>query len=118
MRADHRADAVFEGRDDPPAVGVVFRVGRKDHREIEVEPHRVAPDLHVALFQDVEEPDLNLGGQVGELVDAENAAVGSGNQAEMHRQSRWRDNGPSACLIMSTSPIKSAMVTSGVASFS
>ena len=84
MRADHRADAVLERRHDPSAVGVVFRVGREDHRQIEVQPHRVAADLHVPLFEDVEEPDLNLGGQVGELVDAEDAAVGARNQAEMH----------------------------------
>ena len=83
MRID-RADAVFERRDDPAAVGVVFRVGREDHAKIEVEPHRIPADLHVPLFEHVEEPDLNLGGQVGQLVDAEDAAIGARNQAEMH----------------------------------
>ena len=94
MRADHRADAVLERRDDPAAVGVVLRVGREDHAEVEVEPHRIAADLHVPLFEHVEQADLDLGGQVGQLVDAEDArgwSAGSGRNAS---SARSRDSGP------------------------
>ncbi len=86
MGANDRADSILERRDDPAAVGVVFGVGRKDHAEIEVEPHRIPTDLHVALFKDVEKPDLDLGGEIGQLVDAENAAVGARDQPEVHGQ--------------------------------
>ena len=85
MRID-RADAVLERRDDPAAVGVVFGVGGEDHAEVEVQPHRIAADLHVALFEHVEQADLDLGAQVGQLVHAEDAAVGARDQAEVHRQ--------------------------------
>ena len=86
MRADDRADAVLERRDDPAAVGVVLGVGREDHADVEVQPDRVAADLHVALFEHVEQADLDLGGEVGQLVDAEDAAVGARDQAEVHGQ--------------------------------
>ena len=85
MRID-RADAVLERRDDPAAVGVILGVGREDHADVEVEPDRVAADLDVALLEHVEQADLDLGGEVGQLVDAEDAAIGARNQAEVHRQ--------------------------------
>ena len=86
MRADDRADPVLERRDDPAAVGVVLGIGREDHAEVEVEADRVAADLDVALLEHVEQADLDLGSEVGQLVDAEDAAVGARNQAEVHGQ--------------------------------
>ena len=81
-----RADAVLERRDDPAAVGVVLGVGREDQADVEVEADRVAADLDVAFFQDVEQADLDVGGEVGQLVDGEDAAVGARDQAEVHRR--------------------------------
>ena len=84
MRADDRADAVLERRDDAAAVRVILRVGAKHHAYVEGQPHGEAADLHVPLFEHVEQADLNLRAQVGQLVHAEDAAVRAGNQAEVH----------------------------------
>ncbi len=84
VRADDGADAVFEGGDDAAAVGVVFGVGGEDHANIEVEADGVAADLDVAFFEDVEEADLDFGGEVGEFIEGEDAAVGAGDEAEVH----------------------------------
>jgi len=46
----------------------------------------VAPDLHVALFEHVEQPDLDALGQVGKLVDGEDAAVDPRDQAVVQGQ--------------------------------
>ena len=46
----------------------------------------IAADLDVALFEHVEQADLDLGREVGQLVDAEDAAVGARDQAEVHGQ--------------------------------
>ena len=85
MRAHHRADPVLERSDDPAPVGVVFGIGREHHADVEVEPDRIAADLDIALLEHVEQAHLDLGGEVGQLVDAEDASVGAGNQAEVHR---------------------------------
>ena len=86
VRADLRAEAVLERRDDAAAVGVVLRVGAGDHVEVERQPDLVAADLDVALLHDVEQADLDALGQVGQLVDAEDAAVGARDQAVVDRQ--------------------------------
>ena len=78
VRADLRAEAVLEGRDDAAAVRVVLGIGGGDHEHVEVQAHLVAADLHVALFHDVEETDLDALGEVGQLVDGEDAAIGPG----------------------------------------
>ena len=41
----------------------------------------VAPHLHVALLEHVEQADLDALGQVGQLVDGEDAPVGARHQA-------------------------------------
>jgi hypothetical protein len=78
---------------------------------------RVAADLDVALLQDVEQADLDLGREVGQLVDAEDPRLARGIRPKCIVSSLERYR-PSACLIMSISPMRSAIVTSGVASFS
>jgi hypothetical protein len=81
--------------------------------------HRVAFDLDVAFLEDVEQADLDLAGEVGQLVHREDAAVRPRQQAVVHRQLVAELQARSrAALIGSTSPRMSAMVTSGVASFS
>src|SRR4029079_18663309 len=53
-------------------------------QDVQRQPHRVAFDLDVAFLHDVEQADLDLAAQVGQLVDGEDAAVGPGQQAEVH----------------------------------
>ena len=50
------------------------------------QPDRVALDLDVPLLEDVEQPHLNAAGEVGQLVDREDAAVGPRQQPVVHRQ--------------------------------
>ena len=47
--------------------------------------HRVAANLHVALFQDVEQADLHQLVQLGQLVHGEDAAVHPRDQAKVQR---------------------------------
>ena len=77
VRADLRAEAVLERRDDAAAVRVVLGVGRRDEHDVEREADLVAADLDVALLEHVEQTDLDALGEVGELVDREDAAVGA-----------------------------------------
>ena len=78
------ADAVLERRDDLAARGVVLGVGAEDEGDVEREADGVALNLHVAFLHDVEERDLDFAGEVGQLVDGEDAAVGAGQQAVVH----------------------------------
>ena len=84
--ADLAAEAVLQRRDDAAAVGVVLRVGAGDEHHVERQADLVAADLHVALFEHVEQADLDALGEVGDLVDGEDAAVGARHQAVVQRQ--------------------------------
>ena len=84
--ADLGAVAVLERRDDAAAVRVVLRVGGGDDQHVERQADAVAADLDVALFHDVEQADLDALGEVGQLVDAEDAAVVARDQAVVDRQ--------------------------------
>ena len=86
MRRHLGADAVFERRDDLAARGVVFGVGREDEHHVEGQADGVALNLHVALLHDVEEADLNLAREVGQLVDGEEPAVGARQKAVVDGQ--------------------------------
>ncbi len=79
-------DAVFERRNDFAARRVVFRIGREHQHDVELQANRVALHLNIALLQDVEEPHLNLAGQIGQFVDGEDAAIGARQQAIVHGQ--------------------------------
>ena len=82
--ADFAADAVFEGGDDLAAGGVVLGVGGEDDGYVEGEADGIALNLDVAFLHDVEERYLDFSGEVGDLVDGEDAAVGAGEQAVVH----------------------------------
>ena len=75
------AIAVFERGNDAAPVGVVLRVGGGDDEHIQGHTDAVALDLDIAFLHQVEQADLDALGQVGEFVDAENAAVGAGDEA-------------------------------------
>ena len=86
VRPHLRAEAVLERSDDAPAVRVVLGVRRGDDQEVERQPHQVAADLDVALLHDVEEPHLDALGEVGQLVEDEDAAVRPREQPVVDRQ--------------------------------
>ena len=81
VRADLRTEPVLERRDDAAAVRVVLGVGGRDEQHIERKADLVTADLHVALFEHVEQADLDALGEVGQLVDREDAAVGARHHA-------------------------------------
>ena len=83
---DLGADAVFQRRNDLSARRVVFRVGGKDQHHIQRQPDRITLNLHVAFLHDVEESDLNLAGEIRQLVDREDAAISARQQPVMNRQ--------------------------------
>ena len=106
MRPDLGADPVLERGDDLAPRGVVLRVRREEEEDVEYEADGESLDLDVPLLEDVEEPDLDLAREVGKLVEREESAVRPRKEPEVDRQ------------LGSTSPMRSATVTSGVASFS
>ena len=66
-----------------PAVGVVLGVGAGDDEHVERQPQHVAADLDVALLHDVEHRHLDALGEVGQLVDRDDAAVAARDEAEV-----------------------------------
>ena len=59
-------------------------MAREDDGYVERQTDGVALNLHIAFLHDVEERDLDLAGEVGQLVDGEDAAVGARQQAVVH----------------------------------
>src|SRR5205807_3408640 len=86
MRAHLRSESVLERCDDAAARGVVFWVRARDHEQVERQAHAIAADLHVLLFHDVEQADLDPFREVGQLVDAEDSTVGAWQQPVMDGQ--------------------------------
>ena len=72
---------VFERRDYAAPVRVVLRVGAGDEHHVQREHDAVSLYLDVALLHEVEEADLDALGEVWQLVDAEDAAVGSRDES-------------------------------------
>ena len=81
-----RTEAILERCDDAAARRVVLGVGARDDEKVERQSHAVAANLHVLLFHDVEQTDLDALGQVRQLVDAEDAAVRARQQAVVDGQ--------------------------------
>jgi hypothetical protein len=86
VRHDLRADAVLQRRDDLAARRVVLGVRREDEQHVQRQADRVAFDLDVAFLHDVEQADLDLAGEVRQLVDGEDAAVRARQQAVVDGQ--------------------------------
>ncbi len=84
--ADLGAVAVFERRDDAPAVRVVLRVGGRHDEHVQRQPDAVAADLYVALLHYVQQPHLDALRQVGQFVDAEDAPVVPRDEPVVDRQ--------------------------------
>ena len=85
VRADLGAEAVLQRGDDPAAVGVVLGVGAGDDQHVERQPQDVAADLDVALLHHVEHRHLDALGEVGQLVDGDDAAVAARDEAVVDR---------------------------------
>ncbi len=86
VRAHLRTETVLQRRDDAPARRVVLGVRACDHEQVKRKSHAVSADLHVLLFHDVEQPDLDALGEVGQFVDAEDSAVGPRQESVVDRQ--------------------------------
>ena len=84
VRADLRAEAVFERGDDAASVGVILRVGRCHQQHIYGQADAIAAYLNIPLFQHIQQPHLNSFGEVGQLVHGEDASVGAGHEAVVH----------------------------------
>ena len=94
VRAHLGPEPVLERRDDAAAVRVVVGVRGRDEQQVERQPDPVAADLDVALLQDVEQRDLDPLGQVGELVDRHDAAVGPRDHPVVDRELVGRGTDP------------------------
>ena len=86
MSANFRADAVFQRSDDLAAGRVVLGIGGEHQSDIQRQADRIALNLHVAFLHDVEQPDLDLAGEIGQLVDGEDAAISARQQPVVDRQ--------------------------------
>ena len=65
---------------------VVLGAGAEHQEEVEAQPHGIAPELDVALLEDVKQAHLDFARQIRQLVHGEDAAVGPGEQAIVHRE--------------------------------
>ena len=86
VRSNLASDAILERRHDLPACGVVLWIGRERQQNIDRQTNRIALNLDVAFLHDVEQPDLDLTCQVGQLIDGEDASIGSRQQSVVDRQ--------------------------------
>ena len=80
---NQRADAVLELRDHLAAAVVRRRVGGEQDQHVDIELDRIAANLHVALFENVEQADLHQLVELRHLVHGEDAAVHPRDQAEV-----------------------------------
>ena len=87
-------EPVLERGDDPAAVGVVLGVGAGHQQQVQRQPQAVAAHLDVALLEHVEHRDLDPLGEVRQLVDAEDAAVGARDEPVVHGLRVARGSGP------------------------
>jgi hypothetical protein len=86
VRHDLGADTVLQRRNDLAARRIVLRVRGEDEEHVEGEADGVALNLDIAFLHDVEEADLDLAGEVGQLVDGEYATVRTRQQAVVDGQ--------------------------------
>ena len=86
MRADFRADAIFERRNNFAAGGVVFGIRGEYESDIKRQADGITLNLHVAFLHDVEKADLNFSGKIGQFIDRKNAAISARQKTIMHGQ--------------------------------
>ena len=86
MRANFRADAVFERRNNFPARRVVFGIRGENKQHVQRQPQRIAFNLYIALLHDVEEANLNFSCEIRQFVDGEDTAIRARQKAIVDRQ--------------------------------
>ena len=85
VRANLRADAIFERRYNLAARRIVLRVRGENQRHVQRQAQRIAFDLDIALLHDVEHADLNFSREVGQFIDGKEPAVCARKQPVMNR---------------------------------
>ena len=85
VRVDDRSDPVLELRDDFARAVVGGWIRAEQNQHVDIELHGIAADLHVALFEDVEQADLHEFVKLGQLIHREDATVQTWDQAEVER---------------------------------
>src|SRR5678815_2075652 len=98
MSVDLRADSVFEWSYDLAARGVILGVRREYQHYIERHSNGISLNLNVALLHDVEQSNLHFAGEVGKLIDREDASVRSRQKSVVDRQFVGEQM-PSACRL-------------------
>src|SRR5262245_27507624 len=83
---DLGSDSIFERSNDLAAGSVILWICREHNNDIERQPHRIALNLNVALLHDIEQADLNLAGEIRQLVNSENSSIRSGKQTVVHTE--------------------------------
>src|SRR6266576_2393315 len=86
VRADLRPETVLKRRDDAPAVRVILGIGAGDDVDVDRQAQLEAAHLHVALLDQVQQADLDPLGEVGQLVDGEDAAIRARDETVMDGQ--------------------------------
>src|SRR5438876_945782 len=69
-----------------PAVGVMLGIRAEDQAHVQIQPERIPANLHIPLLQHIEQADLNARRHVLHCVDGENPAIGTRDQAIVHRR--------------------------------
>ena len=82
--SDLRTDTVLQGSHNLSARRVILRIRTKDDRNIKLKPHGVALNLNIALLHDVEERDLDLASEIGNLIDGEDSTIRPWKQTIVH----------------------------------
>ena len=85
VRVNHRADAVLELRNHLAAAVVGRRIRREQNQHVDIELDRIAANLHVAFFENVEQADLHQFVQFRQFVHRKDAAMHARNQPEVQR---------------------------------
>src|SRR5215831_10165775 len=86
MCFDFRTNAVLQGCNDFAPSSVVFGVRGKNDNDVERQPYRVALNLNVPFLHDIEQTDLNFSGKIRQLIDGEDTAVRTWEQAVVDAQ--------------------------------
>jgi hypothetical protein len=82
VRPDLRTETILQWRNYSTAICVVFRICRSDDEKVDWQANLESANLHILLFQDIKQANLDPFCQIREFVEIENAAVGAWNQAE------------------------------------
>ena len=78
--------AIFQRCNDASTVGIVFRIRTRHHTNVQWKADPKTANLDIPLLHNVEQPHLQFFREIGQLVDAEDPPIGTGNQPVMDDQ--------------------------------